>query len=82
MKRFTYLPNDNQSYKVLCDKGNLLYKENQELKQLTRLLKKEKYYWIPLIASCSLISFALGSQTQSSNRSSSVRSRDHEYLPR
>lgn len=60
MNRFKFLPNDNQSYKELCREGRILYLENKELKKAVRMLQKEKHYWIPLIATCSFISFVSG----------------------
>ena len=60
MKRFQYSSYDNQSYKALCEDSKKLFIENRELKQAVRMLKKEKYYWIPLIASCAFVGFALG----------------------
>lgn len=60
MKRFEYLEHDNESYKRICRETNKLYQENRELKKVIQMLKKEKYYWIPLITACSFIGFTAG----------------------
>ena len=60
MNPFKYFENDNESYKALCKKSNKLYRENLELKRAVHMLKKEKYYWIPLITACSLIGYTAG----------------------
>ena len=76
LEPFKYFEHDNQSYKLLCQQSNNLYKknkelihQNKELKKTIMLLKKEKYYWIPLIITCSFIGFASGDGFSDKNNS-------------
>ena len=77
---FKYSTHDNQSYKNLCKDGNRLLNENKELKNVVRLLKKEKHYWIPLIAACSLVGFSFGHQAASPPKKPTRH--DHTHLLR
>ena len=79
MHRFKYFANDNQSYKVLCREANKLNTESIDLKRRVRMLKKEKFYWIPLLVSCSLVSFAMGHQSVS-NETPCHKKKSHLYM--